>query len=128
MRIQPFGNGWYVAGPEVSRLIAGYEAIFDRSNRITDSRHHEEIPSTQTAFYNKVKVMTSALKRMGNPFHEESSYLLALDTKNIVDPSCADLVTRRMQLLSSSSNNLSPALMLKYDYQLFSRVLSNKTV
>ena len=39
-----------------------------------------------------VKVMTTVLQDMGNPFQNVSSDLLSLDTKNIANPSLAQLV------------------------------------
>ena len=51
----------------------------------------------QTAFFENVKAMTVVLQDMGNPFQDESSDLLSLDTKNIVDPSLAQLVAAHHQ-------------------------------
>jgi hypothetical protein len=63
--------------------------VKDAVNR---DKHHEQSPSVQKAFAEMVKSMSRVLKEMGNPFQEESSDLLALDTKNIADPTLAELV------------------------------------
>ena len=70
-----------MAGPEVSRLVAGYEAISCVKDAVISSKHHEQNLSTQ-----------SVLKEMGKPFQEESDDPLVLDTKNIADPALAELV------------------------------------
>ena len=73
---------WMVAGTEVSRLLAAYEAMSRTIYIRIESRHHEANVGDQAAFFENVKAMTTVLKDMGNPFKEESSDLLSLDTKN----------------------------------------------
>ena len=79
---------WIVAGPEVSRLLAIYEAMSGTIDIRIDSRHHEAPVGAQTA----CESHDNALQDMGNPFQDEASDLLSLDTKNIADPSLAQLV------------------------------------
>ena len=56
----------------------------------------------QTAFFGNVKATTTVLQDMGNPFQDESSDLLSLDTKNIADPSIAQLVaTNHLERIAS---------------------------
>ncbi len=38
---------WMVAGPEVSRLVAAYEAMSTVKDATVSSRHHEQTASTQ---------------------------------------------------------------------------------
>ena len=83
---------WMVAGPQVRRLIAAYEAKICGKNAANTSKHHEQNSSAQKTFIDKVKALHLVLKEMGNPFLEESDDLLALDTKNIADAALADLV------------------------------------
>ena len=83
---------WMVAGPQVRRLIAAYEAKICGKNAANTSKHHEQNSSAQKTFIDKLKAMHLVLKEMGNPFLEESNDLLALDTKNIADPAPAGLV------------------------------------
>ena len=80
-----------VAGPEVSRLLAEYEAMSGAIDTRIDSRHHEATVCAQTAFFENVKAMTTLLRDMSNPFQGESSDLLSLDTKNIAGPSLVQL-------------------------------------
>ena len=83
---------WMVAGQEVSRLLAACEAMSSSIDTRIDRRHHEATVGAQTALFENVKVMTTVLQDMGNPFQNESSDLLSLDTKNIANPSLAQLV------------------------------------
>ena len=83
---------WMVAGPEVSRLLAACEAMPGAIDTRIDSSHRKATLGAQTAFFDNMKAMTTVLQDMGNPFQDESSDLLSLDTKNIADPSLAKLV------------------------------------
>ena len=83
---------WMVAGPEVSRLVAGYEAMSGIKDTTYSSRHHEQTLSAQKSFFEKVKSLSVVMQEMGNPFQEQSADLLVLDTKNIADPTLAEMV------------------------------------
>eukprot|EP00745_Piridium_sociabile_P026549 TRINITY_DN4240_c0_g1_i3.p1 TRINITY_DN4240_c0_g1~~TRINITY_DN4240_c0_g1_i3.p1 ORF type:complete len:1496 (-),score=398.92 TRINITY_DN4240_c0_g1_i3:837-5324(-) len=83
---------WMVAGPEVSRLVAGYQAMSCVKDATITNKHHEQTPSAQRSFLEKKKALQAVMKEMGNPFQEESADLLVLDTKNIADPALAELV------------------------------------
>ena len=56
------------------------------------SRQHKQTLSAQISFFENVKSLSAVIKGMGNPFQEESADLLVLDTKNIADPSWAEMV------------------------------------
>ena len=71
-----------VAGPELSRLIVGYEAMSSVKDAAISSKHHEQTLSAQRSFLEKAKALLTVLKEMGNPFQEDSADLLVLDTKN----------------------------------------------
>ena len=81
-----------VEGPEVNPLLAAYEAMSSSIDTRIDRRHHEATVGAQTALFENVKVKTTVLQDMGNPFQNESSDLLSLDTKNIANTSLAQLV------------------------------------
>ena len=83
-----------VAGPEVNRLIDGYEAMSCVKDAAISSKHHEQKLEAQKYFLEKAKALFTVLKDMGNPFQEESADLLVLDIKNITDPVFAELVGR----------------------------------
>ena len=81
-----------VAGPEVSRLGAEYEAaseVKDVNERVTN---HEQTEQMQHVFFEKVDNWYNVMKEMGNPFQEESTELLSLYTKVIATSSAAEMV------------------------------------
>ena len=82
---------WMVAGPELGRLVKEYEASSELKSKV-DVRHHEETPSAQSKFAEQVQSLISVISETGNPLLEESSDLLVLDTKYIVDPGIAKKV------------------------------------
>ena len=83
----------------MSRLLAACEAMPGTIDTRIDSRHHEATVGAQTAFFfENVNAMTTVLQDMGNPFQDESSELLSLGTKNIADPSLAQLVATHHQI------------------------------
>ena len=88
---------WMVAGPELSCLIAGYEAMLGVKDAAISSKHHEQTLSAQRSFLGKAEALHTVLKEMGNPFQEDSADLLVLDTKNIADPALAELVGTHQQ-------------------------------
>ena len=64
-----------VAGQEVCRLLAAYEAMTGTIDTRIDSRHHEATVGAQTAFFENVKAMKLVLQDKDNPFQDESSDL-----------------------------------------------------
>lgn len=79
-----------VAGPEVSRLVSNYES---KSGKKDESRnHHEETKSSQKVFFQKVGKLYAVIEEMGSPFEECTSDLLTIHSKDIADPSKAEMV------------------------------------
>ena len=81
----------------MSRLLAAYEAMPDTIDTRIDSKHHEATVGAQTAYFKNVKAMTTVLQDMGNPFQDESSDPLSLDSKNVAHTSLAQLVATHHQ-------------------------------
>ena len=89
-----------VAGPELSHLIAEYEAmpgVQDASHQQQASWADQVTLSAQRSFREKAEALLIVLKEMGNPFQDDSADLLVLDTKNITDPALAELVGTHQQ-------------------------------
>ena len=63
-----------------------------------DLRHHEQMSGVQATFQKQVKALCTTFVEMGNPFLEESKDLLVLDTRDIVDTSVAETVTKIEEL------------------------------
>ncbi|KAJ8364285.1 hypothetical protein SKAU_G00131160 [Synaphobranchus kaupii] len=83
---------WMVAGPEVSHLVAQYEAASEAKDASKHIRHHEQTEQVQRVFFEKADRLYKAMNDMGNPFQEETGDLLTLDTKDIAHPSAAEMV------------------------------------
>lgn len=88
---------WMVAGPEVSRVVAAYEASSGSKDSTKSSRHHEQTHSAQKHFFQMVDAYSKVLREMGNPFQEDTADLLVLDTKNIADQALAEMVSTHHQ-------------------------------
>jgi len=46
---------WMVAGPAVSQLVAQYEEASELRDVSKQTKHHEQIPTTQRSFLEKVQ-------------------------------------------------------------------------
>ena len=75
---------WMIAGPEVARIIQEFEETYSKVSE-EKCHHHEQIPGVQAAFKEDVLSLVSAIEDMGNPFEEDSTDLLVLDSKEIMD-------------------------------------------
>jgi hypothetical protein len=71
---------------QMARLIEEFQASINKTEMDSDLRHHEQTRSTQITFYNQVKVLSSVIEDMGNPFIDDSNDLLVLDTRDLADP------------------------------------------
>ena len=80
---------WMVAGPEVARVISEFETSWQRSRKRENANHHEQTDSVQMKFVQDVRALTSAIEEIGNPFEEESTDLLTLDTNEIMSSICS---------------------------------------
>ena len=82
---------WMVSGPEMARIIGEFEASTEKRKKL-DPRHHEEAKHVQKAFERDVASLVSTKEEMGNPFTEDSSDLLTLDSRDIADAAVIDTV------------------------------------
>lgn len=82
---------WMVAGPEVARVIEEFHDQQYHCGGEVNIRHHDQTSSVQDAFAKDVRFLVSVMKKLGNPF-EESTDLLAIDTKEISGHSFVDAV------------------------------------
>ena len=81
---------WMIAGPEVSRLMKNFEECLPTSKQSQD--HHENTESLQRAFRDEVNALVKAFEDLGNPFSEDSGYLYALDSKEIMPKEVVETV------------------------------------
>ena len=77
---------WMESSPEMARTIEEFQAFTDKVGTATDSRHHEESNPAQVSFVQDVQSLADIIEQMGNPFTENSSDMIRLDTRDIADP------------------------------------------
>ena len=88
---------WMIAGPEVSHLVAQYEAACGTKEGTEHTSHHEETERAQRVFLQKVEKLSQATQDMGNPFQEESWDQLSLDTKDIAHQTAVELIGTHLE-------------------------------
>ena len=59
---------------------------------------HEQHLGVHTSFLKEVKYLVAVIEEMGNPFVEQSQYLLVLDTRDNLDPSVGESVRKAAKL------------------------------
>ena len=84
---------WMVAGPQVSNLVAQYIAASEAKEGDKQTNDHEQTERAQNVFLENVDRLFQNLIDMGNPFQEDSSDQLSLDTKDIAHPSVVEMVS-----------------------------------
>ena len=82
---------WTVSGPEIARAIEEFQDQLQPS-KPGEIRHHDQDPSVQAKFSKDVRSLVDALEELGNPFEEESTDLVVLDTKEIAGPTAVEAV------------------------------------
>ena len=76
---------WLLSGPEVARLLEEFEAVGDvDASKVLE--HYESDPSYQMRFLKDVKLVSSAIDELGNPFMDDSLDLYNLHNKELVGP------------------------------------------
>jgi len=91
---------WMVCGPEMARVIGEFE-ISTKTRQDNELRRHEQRRHVQMGFARDVKALSDTMEELGNPFSENSSDLLVLDSRNIVDAAVADTV-RQLKTLGNA--------------------------
>ena len=93
-----------IAGPEVSRVIQQFEETSCKKVNEKKRRHHEQTPGVQASFKKDVLSLVSANEEMGNPFQEDSTDLLVLDSKEIMN----DAVIKAVREVITIGQGLCP--------------------
>lgn len=83
---------WIIAGPEIARAVNEFESAYE-VRKPANTCHHEQVSSVQKAFAKDVQNLIEVIDEMGNPFREDSTDLLVLDTKEIVPKSVVEAVS-----------------------------------
>ena len=116
-------GGW----TKISRLVANYETVSGAKDAKKSNRHHEQTDTVQRAFCEKVKQLTKVMEEMGNPFEEESGYLLTLDTKDIADPSAAQLIATHHERGKDKFNSFMANLQCENNCSFYQPIKKNRT-
>ena len=87
-----------VAGPEVSRVVEEFHKELDHCTCKINTNHHDQILTVQTNFGKDVLSLISVIEDLGNPFEEESTDLLVLDSKEIADQAAVETVKNARRL------------------------------
>ena len=75
---------WMVAGPEISRLVGEFESSIGLGRDTNSEKHHEDSPTAQKDFWNKIQRLIQVFIDYENPFQEESTDIHKLDSKEVV--------------------------------------------
>ena len=81
---------WMLSGPEVTRLVTQFqEENFsdDYPDTPKNFKHHEQGISTENTFHRQVNSLSSTIKRIGNPFLDDFSELVTLNSRDCMDES-----------------------------------------
>ena len=87
-----------IAGPEVARIIQEFEETYSKKVREEKRHHHEQILGVQAAFKKDVLTLVSPIEDMGTPFEEDSTDLLVLDLKEIMDDTVVKAVREMLSI------------------------------
>jgi len=89
---------WVIAGPEIARVIEEFEASSRFTDTAEDFRHHEQVPGTQRKFISNVKELVATIAEMGNPFQEDSTDLMTLDSREVMSGTVVETVKNIEQI------------------------------
>ena len=80
---------------DVARMIKGFENVIP-SSKVPG--HHEQTPSTQTAFKKDVLSVVSEFRELGNPYDEQGDEPIAVHTRDVMDSAVVDTVQNVLQI------------------------------
>ena len=116
---------WMVAGPEIARMVEEFEKQAFHGEA-TDLDHHERLPSFQVTFSTQVNELVVTMEEMGNPFIEDSHYLFALDTKDIMSEDIVSTVQGIVNLGQQQYNDFIEERFLKGEKPISNPIKRNK--
>ena len=104
---------WMVAGPEMARVIGEFndsvENIREKQSKGPDIKHHEQVKSVQSTFAKQVWSFCHTIEEMANPFKEQTSDLLVIDTRYIVGDEVVTTV-RYIQTLGKEQYDINQSM------------------
>ena len=117
-----------VSGPEVMMVTGEFEATIEglQKETSTATHHHEHTKSKQVTFAQHVVKLVEVIEEMGNPFLEESSDLLKLDTRDIIDPSVAASLNQALEIGQQPYEHFTTERLIDQSVQISQRIKKNK--
>jgi hypothetical protein len=73
-----------VDGSEISRLVGELESYIGPGHDSNSEKHHEDSPTAQNDFLNKIQRLRQVFIDNGNLFQEESTDIYKPDSKEVV--------------------------------------------
>jgi hypothetical protein len=116
---------WMVAGPEVSQLVSTYEKISEGKD-VNEEQHHEETAHVQKTFLERVTKLHSTISEMSNPFAEETTDLLTLDTKRVAHPAFAEKIATHYEKGKERFDELMKGLEPGSENKFYEPIKKNK--
>ena len=107
-------------------LVTGYEAVLGAKDATTDSRHHQQTKSAQITFFEKWRKLSTVLHVMVNHFKEESTDLLMRDTKDIADPTVAEMIPTHCKRGKDQFQSFSEGLQSEDQCSFYQTMKKNK--
>ena len=121
---------WMVSGPEIARIIGEFEASKDlishNQSKSPNLLHHEQVKSIQGAFEKQVTALCDVVEKMSNPFMEDSSDLLVLDSRDIVDAEVVATIRKIQQVGQENFASFVEDRLEKRTTPLFHPITRNK--
>ena len=75
------------------RVISAFESSTGRKASDSSSRHHEQSKANHKRVAAQVMALVGVMTDLGNPFEEESAYLLRLHSRDIMDKASLECLT-----------------------------------
>ncbi len=83
---------WTLSGAKLSRVVSEFEGQYLNSNGLNSTEHHEQGLSPQAKLKDQVTKMYNTVANFGNPFMDQCSELLVLNTRDVSDEPVIDTV------------------------------------
>ena len=83
---------WMVARPEISRAVNNFDDLLTQTRHEPDSLHHEQNLASLVRFHKHVNDLVATIEKYGNPFTKETTDLVSLCSRDIMDKSSAKKV------------------------------------
>ncbi|VDI65761.1 Hypothetical predicted protein [Mytilus galloprovincialis] len=110
---------WMVCGTEMDRVINEFQTsqewIKRDQSKGPDVRHHEQTKSKQIVCSNQVKALCAVFEEKENPFQEQSTNLLILDTRDIVDPHVYSITENTARCTLDQENDMQHIVVKQED-------------